>query len=144
MLIEIKHSKDDPDWFWTRMGRFFASPAIRKELGLAMSDSPTHCWTIALESESQVVMGFAAITHPSGIKKVSHLVHAYTLPAFRGRGVYSALLKERIWVARDSHFDTRTLRATCTSLSRGALERAGFGQVASRGRYAVMELEVRR
>ncbi len=143
MTITSFGSNYRPDVFWAKMGQFFASPAIRKELGLAMSDSPNHIWVVVTEGDGvssngldSPVMGFGAIVRK---KDVCQLVHAYVLPEYRRRGVYREILAHRILIATGCK--VQAIRATCTEMSRHALKARGFVEVGTRGKYDLMELK---
>lgn len=123
--------------FFALMGEFFASPAVRRELGLAMSDGPRHHWLVlgaGAGAEAGVWAFGALVLRREG---VAELAHAVVLPAYRGRGLHRRLVEGRLAMARE--LGARVARATCNELSRPHLEAAGFVRVGARGRYHRME-----
>jgi GNAT superfamily N-acetyltransferase len=58
--------------------------------------------------------------------RVAQLCLACTLPAFRGRGVYGALLDARLAAARDEGYEIACVTLDATERSAQCVERAGF------------------
>ena len=129
--LKIERYNHDGGEFWRMAGPLFASAQVRRELGRPMTSSPMHVWWLAMIGGE--VAGIAAIRRT---KSYTELVHAYVLPVHRRKGIYTKLLRVRIAYAQPP------LRATATAASQPALEKAGFVQIGSRGRYAVMELGI--
>jgi GNAT superfamily N-acetyltransferase len=115
------------------MGPFFASPAVRKALGAAMSDGPDYVWIAAWRGPT--IVGFCA-TEIRG--DVAHHHHGYVVPDERGLGVYAAMM---------AHRDAAALRRggrhamiIANKNSAHALARAGYQDTGRRrGSYLVME-----
>jgi GNAT superfamily N-acetyltransferase len=125
-LEMMEHSNDE---LWRLIGRYFASPSIRAELGRPMSSLPGDLWWIAIVDDRSVA-GFAALR---GKNKKAELRHAYVLPAFRRQGIYTELLKARLAFA---HGKYEMLETTATAASLPLLLKCGFVQRGNRGKYA--------
>lgn len=59
-------------------------------------------------------------------KRVAYFNADSTLPQFRGRGIQSALLRSRIWIAKAADCDVAIIEATPGSKSQRNMERQGF------------------
>lgn len=78
------------------IGEYFASAAIRRDLGRPMSSDDSYTWIIAMDGDT--VAGFSAIRLYKDM--VAELVHAYTMPDYRGQGINKAMVDLRMEVAK--------------------------------------------
>ena len=75
-------------------------------------------------------------------KRIAYLNSDSTLPQFRGRGIQSAVLRSRIWIAKAADCDVAIIEATPGSKSQRNMERQGFRvawTTAIYGKLCVME-----
>ena len=124
--------QSDPG-FWDMMGPFFASRAIRKELGAAMSSDENYTWFVARRGED--VAGFLALDASGGR---ATLRHVYTVPGHRGHGIVRELLD----LCEAHAFGDASLEyLTVVTNNAEMFEKRGYMHTGRRGRYAVMRRE---
>lgn len=136
MRIEQFAHDDHDESFWAKMGPFFASPAVRSAVGGFMTSGPAFTWWIAFD-EAGEVLGFCAAKREKAGRQV-YLTYAYTVPAHRGEGVYTALFEARL-AAVLTWPNVQRLYAVCSASSVFMLAGHGFDSVGMRGQFAVME-----
>jgi GNAT superfamily N-acetyltransferase len=124
---------EHPD-FYATVGPFLSRREIVKEQGAPIWDDDGKEWFVARLGRN--VVGIAAIKDIPTADHVS-LVSAYVMPEYRGRGVYTALLRARIETAVERG---RAVRTTATEVSTHALRKAGLVAVSRRGKFTIMEL----
>ncbi|WP_236186194.1 GNAT family N-acetyltransferase [Pseudomonas protegens] len=127
-------SMEDEARFFSLLGRFFASPHVRRECGgYPLNDSPFHRWFVAVHKADSRVVGFASIEHRSGILMWRE---AYVRAEARGRGVFRTL-RQQVLTYVDCHQLTCTTRVPDNSVP--FLEPHGFTLRATRGKWATLE-----
>lgn len=124
----MSSAKDGPK-FWEKMGPFFASPQVRKDLGgYPMNDSEDMVWLVALDKRRFDVAGFISL-QPRGDRL--HLRDGYVCPESRGKGVFSELLGKSLHYAFQHKATVETRApASCREL----LEGTGFSTVREVGK----------
>jgi GNAT superfamily N-acetyltransferase len=130
-IQRYEHGEGD---FWQRLGPFFASMQVQRELGLPMRSDESFTWWLA--EESRTVLGFnAAERQKNGVVL---LRHAWTRPDWREKGVYTALFDRRLAdLKRDGHTRFRT---TTSEPALQVVKDRGFEKKRERGQYTVLEL----
>lgn len=132
-FIELR-SVEDEARFFSLLGRFFASPHVRRECGgYPLNDGPLYRWFVACGRADDRVVGFASLEHHGGSLRWRE---AYVRSDARGRGVFREL-RQRVLKYVDRHKLVCTTRvpATCVPL----LAPHGFTVLATRGKWATLE-----
>lgn len=114
------------------LGPFLGNADAERELGAPLAHAPGKLWIVA--TLDGVPAGCGALFLP---EDAAELGSAYVLPAYRGRGIYSDLVDERLAVC--SAWPAVT--AKCLPRAAGTLARRGFVEVGRKGEYALMRLE---
>lgn len=124
--MKIKEFNQEDAGFWQLMGRHFASPVIRRELGVAMSSDESYVWLLAMDGDSLV--GFCAIAPQTNKASIRHL---YVFPASRGKKIGTRL------VSYAAKIPTKTAKvATVSQQCLGIWARCGFQESGKvRGQY---------
>jgi N-acetylglutamate synthase-like GNAT family acetyltransferase len=132
--MQIKKYKHGAGDFWQRMGPFFASAEVQRELGVRMSSDEAHTWWVAVDEDA--VAGFAAAeAQKNGIVV---LRHAWIRPEYRENGIYEQLFDRRLAdlkVEGHTHF-----RVTTKGTALQLIKRKGFTETGGRGSYTTLEL----
>lgn len=82
-------SADEETAFFSVMGRFFASAAVRKDCGgYPLNDGPSYRWFVARRAPTAEVLGFIGVEQQAGIFRIRY---GYVCPAVRGTGLFRAL-----------------------------------------------------
>lgn len=78
--------------FFAEMGRFFASPTVRRECGgYALSDGPRYRWFVARFKHHRRVLGFISVEQ---LPDKVHIRNAYLRTEARGRGLFRELRRQ--------------------------------------------------
>lgn len=134
-IREFKHD-DDNEYFWAKMGAFFASPKVRESVGGFMTSGPAFTWWLALDNDKTA--GFCAAKLEKGKAQV-YLTYAYTVPAYRNTGVYTALFETRM-KAVTQWPGIKRIYSICNDNSIGMLRARGFHEVGRRGQFTIVEM----
>ncbi|MEK0246844.1 GNAT family N-acetyltransferase [Raoultella sp. BAC10a-01-01] len=127
-------SVDNENLFFSNMGYFFASPAVRRECGgYPLNNGPMYRWFVVRRAEDERVLGFISIEHRSDIIRIRE---GYLRPEARGRGLFSELMR-RVLDYVDQHMLDATTRVTQPSAE--LLQPYGFSTRASRGCWVTLE-----
>jgi GNAT superfamily N-acetyltransferase len=124
--LEIRRVKADEGAAWSRLLAqvFFAEQAPHFEPFSLPWVTHEHAMCLASFVEGRMVGGAAGLIVPE--YRMAGLFGAATLPGFRGRGIQTALLQERLRLAQHANCDLAvTLTMPGTSSQRNA-ERTGF------------------
>jgi ribosomal protein S18 acetylase RimI-like enzyme len=136
MKIETFPHDDANEFFWSKMGRFFASAKVRSDLGGYVTSDTRFTWWLAFDDANQV-MGFCASRRDKTGAQV-YLTYDYVLPNLRGQGIYCALFQARLEaVLQDANI--KRLFAVCGKMSLGMYEKHGFVTYGQRGGYTLVE-----
>jgi GNAT superfamily N-acetyltransferase len=122
----------------TRDSGSMDEPGRRAEVGALLgpdlASGALRCW-VAESGGSAVAQASLRVTRSSGAAGEGELLNVYTEPAYRGRGIASALVGLAIAEARS--LGLGRLRLQATEESRRIYERAGFRRA---GRAMVLRL----
>jgi GNAT superfamily N-acetyltransferase len=115
----------DIDRFGETLLRGFGVPefVLRQEVETVRHWTDLSGWFLLEANVDGEPAGGAVLTVPDG---VAYLAYASTLPAFRGRGVQSALLAERLRLAAEAGCDLVVSLAEFDSPSARNLQRVGL------------------
>ena len=128
----IRYMHQDDDSFWCIMGRFFADPDLRRQLGGPLSSTPEYHWLISMDGDK--VAGFSAIQiRPSG---KCEFRHAYVMPEYRNRGINERMIEMRINLA--AKHGGKQILAIVDPKRKAKYERHGFAEYGTRGKWQVM------
>lgn len=128
------------DDFFRHMGRFFADPAIRKELGGPMSDSERHVWLMARSMDTGEIVAFSGVRF-SVDRRVAWFTETWVSPDHRNNGLFERLftLKYDMCVAAGA----RTVYGMANPISAAMFERHGWQVASQRGQWSHYEKHVR-
>lgn len=88
-LFEELRALDDEASFFARMGRFFASPTVRRECGgYPLNDGPRYQWFIVSSADGSRVLGFISIEYQADAVR---LRQAYLRADARKKGLFREL-----------------------------------------------------
>lgn len=134
--ISIAHVSRKDAEFYSLLGPFFGSRQAARELGMPIYDDDNRLWVVAIAEGQPVGCASLEVRGRKGLLK-----SAWVRPEYRGRGIYTALVEERLQLAADSQL--AELVATCTDAGARMLARYGFQESGRRGKYLVMSKGVR-
>ncbi|WP_230851208.1 hypothetical protein [Ralstonia solanacearum] len=91
MLTEFNfltlRSFDDEAAFFALLGRFFASPGVRRECGgYPLNDGPRYRWFVAQCRRDRRALAFISVEEQAGLVRIRN---GYVRPEARGRGLFS-------------------------------------------------------
>lgn len=126
--------------FYCRMGRFFASKQVIKELEGPMYDDIHHVWLLAIKDGE--IAGFGAVRFDGMSSGVANLTVVYILPAHRRKGLYRHLftLREQMCVRRGA----KVIRGLANPLSKPVFEQNGYQVTRLAGKWTHFQKEVNR
>lgn len=126
---------DEDDYFWARMGPFFANSKVRSSVGGFMTSDQRFTWWCAFGPRDRII-GFCAARQDK--RGSVYLTYAYVTPEHRGQGVYEALFHARLSDVLTWPGLTR-LYAACNPLSETIFFKNGFTQYGARGQFALVQ-----
>jgi GNAT superfamily N-acetyltransferase len=137
-IQRFEHSEEN-DFFWSKMGRFFASPKVRDAVGGFMTSDLRYTWWVAFDEAGQV-RGFCAARRDKKGKRI-YLTYAYVLPEHRGQGVY-----EQLFLARQADVmgwqGIESLWSVVNPHSEKIFFEHGFIETGRKGQYVTVEKKV--
>lgn len=148
MLKITKHEKyeiwmDSSDvsgeGFYRRMGRFFASRQIRKELEEPLSDDKNFRWLLVYKGYE--IVGFACLNLENLEKRgEGWLTFAYILEDYRHNGLHSVLFQERLNLAKN--FNVKVLRGVANEKSFELFVKQGFEIQQRKGKFTYFKKDL--
>jgi GNAT superfamily N-acetyltransferase len=131
---KIMRSRDDEEKFFGKLGKYFASKAVRDEMGgYPMNDSPAHTWLVAIDKRTFHAIGFVSLEE----KKDHWVLHDfYVQEAHRGKGVMKTLLQKSLHFAGDRKVSGKVPRS-CSAL----FEKRGFAVADSHTNWVTITKE---
>lgn len=126
MKFQIRRmSNANPD-FYRMLGPLMGSRQVEKEVGIRLYDDEDKEWYTAWHGG--VFAGVASV-------RGSVVSDCYVKPSFRCNGALTALLSS---IVTDSG---HSLKASCTKMSAGVFEKAGFVEVKRTKNFVMVELK---
>lgn len=124
--------------FYCRMGHFFASKQIVKELEGPMFDDVHHVWLFAIKDGE--IAAFGAVRFDEMSKGIANLTVVYVLPEHRRKGLYRHLfgLREQMCVNRGA----KMIRGLANPISKCVFEQSGYTAVRMAGKWTHFQKEV--
>ncbi|CAB5673416.1 Uncharacterised protein [Delftia tsuruhatensis] len=118
--FQVLRSAQDEQAFFSCMGRFFASPDVRRECGgYPLNDGPSFQWFVARQPGSRAVLGFISVEQSRAGMRIRH---AYVLPQARGQGLFRELRRRVL-----AHADAQRQACRACVPQEGAAWLAPFG-----------------
>lgn len=121
--------------FYSVLGWFFGSRQIARELGMPIYDDDNRVWVVAMFSADPVACSSIELKGSRAAIK-----SAWVRPEYRGKGIYSGMLSERLKIAESA--GVKIITATATEASKKALLKYGFEHIGMRGKYYLMRKEI--
>jgi GNAT superfamily N-acetyltransferase len=136
VTVERLSCVEDAPRLYTMLGRHFASRSVHKELGGPIYDDENTLWVVMRDSAELAAFGAVRIA----ANGVVWLDYAYVEQRYRGTGLHSRLLDERLRIAHE--LGAVRIR-TVTQLAAVAemFERRGFRCTSRRGAWSYYEGE---
>lgn len=133
-ITKMITSRADESGFFGKLGRYFASPQVRKECGgYPLNDGPDYRWLVAMNKRDLRVIAFLCFEH----KPDEIIIHnGYVEPDWRSKGVFKELLRQCLSYA-DQH--KLPVRGNLQEASASALKAQGFKSLAKRGNWVKIE-----
>jgi GNAT superfamily N-acetyltransferase len=131
--FQVLRSAQGEDAFFACMGRFFASPTVRRECGgYPLNDGPLFHWFVARQRSDNGVLGFISVEQTrAGVR----IREGYVRPKARGQGLFREL-RQRVLAHADA------LRVECRACVPEAcvpfLVPCGFRVLSRRGRWVTL------
>lgn len=122
--------------FYEKMGEFFASKAVRKEIGgYPLNNEDHYLWMVGESRQNSEIVGFICI-EPS---KKGLLMHdCYVRPEYREQKVFASLLHKVIEYATK---EKQPLNASVNETLQLVFEKRDFEMIAKRGQWLTMRRE---
>ncbi|CEJ16650.1 MULTISPECIES: N-acetyltransferase [Ralstonia solanacearum species complex] len=138
MLTEFNfltlRSFDDEAAFFALLGRFFASPGVRRECGgYPLNDGPRYRWFVAQCRRDRRALAFISVEEQAGLVRIRN---GYVRPEARGRGLFRELRRRVL-----AHIEQREVTAVACLPATAAecLRPHGFIVRGTHGRWVTLE-----
>jgi len=126
--------------FYCRMGRFFASKQVVKELEGRLFDDESYVWLLAMKDGK--IAGFSSCRLDELSKGIAHFGVTYILPEHRRKGLYRHMfeLKEQLCIKHNPAF----IRGIANPLSKQVFEERGWTATRVAGKWTHYQKEIAR
>lgn len=122
--------------FYGKIGHYFASRAVRKELGgYPMNNEPDWPWLIAIEKQRFEVVGFVCI-EPFDDYFMIH--DCYVNEDYRGKGIFKTMINK---VSHYAKTENKYLRTCAFEKVKPIFEKVGFIATKQNGQWHLMKKE---
>lgn len=140
--IFLDGSVQSGNTFYCRMGRYFASRQIAKELAEPLYDEPGYRWLLACDAAGDIC-AFACLD-ASQLEKRGEavLTYGYVFPDHRERGLHHALFAARLRLAGE--LGASVVRGVANGNSRKTFTEYGFEKVRDNGQYTYFRKELKK
>ncbi|MBW7903132.1 MAG: GNAT family N-acetyltransferase [Rhodocyclaceae bacterium] len=134
VITKMLISSADEAGFFGKLGRYFASPQIRRECGgYPLNDGADYRWLVAMNKRDLRVVAFLSIEHKTDMIV---LRNGYVEPEWRGKGVFRELLRQALHYIDHHHLPAL---GNLPAASAAALKKLGFRAVSKRGAWVKIE-----
>jgi GNAT superfamily N-acetyltransferase len=117
--------------FYCRMGQFFASRQVIKELEGPMYDDKSYVWFIATQGSE--IVAFSSVRFEED-KNIASFGITYVMPAHRRKGLYAHLFALKLAACQDR--EVREVRGLANPASCAVFERNGFTLARTAGKWS--------
>lgn len=127
-------SLDDEAMFFSLLGRFFASPSVRRECGgYPLNDGPRYRWFVVQRILDQRALGFISIEEQPRLVRIRD---GYVRPEARGYGLFRELRRRVL-----DHVEQLNVKAVARLPAACVphLQRHGFTVISARGQWVTLE-----
>lgn len=124
--------------FYCRMGRFFASKQVVKELEGPMYDDEHYVWLLAMQDDR--IVGFSSCRFDEMDKGIAHFGVTYILLEHRRKGLYRHLfrLKEALCFRHKPKF----IRGIANPVSKVVFDERGWTATRQAGKWTYYQKEI--
>ena len=129
-MIRLFRSYNNGHYFYSLMGKHFASLDIAKELERQVYNKPNTDWIVCVERSEAI--GFVSVHDESKHYFIDNL---YVLPEFRKRGIAEELIEE----VCEFHCDKPLHCIACNPYALKIFKKFGYVEVGERGKYKKLE-----
>lgn len=137
--IFLDSSAKSGNTFYCRMGRYFASRQIARELAEPLFDEPDYHWLLACDADGEVC-AFACLDAGQLAKRYEVvLTYGYVFEAHRRQGLHHALFVARLRLAGE--LGATVVRGVANGNSRNTFIEFGFERVRDNGQYTYFRKE---
>lgn len=139
--VFLDSSERSGNTFYCRMGCYFASRQIARELAEPLYDEPGYHWLLACDAAGEVC-AFACLD-ASQLAKRGEVVmtYGYVFEAHRRQGLHHALFVARLQLAGE--LGAAVVRGVANGNSRSTFIEFGFERVRDNGQYTYFRKELR-
>lgn len=135
---KIMRAADEGEKFYAKLGRFFASKEVRKEVGgYPIDNDPEWTWIIAQEKRTFGVVGFISLA-PN--KDTLEIRVFYVEGKYRKQRIATTLIEKAEHFAK--HEGLKHVSANVTKEGQIVLEKMGYTVTRERGSWRVMKKEL--
>lgn len=138
--IFLDSSAASGNTFYCRMGAFFASRTVAKELAEPLFDSPDSHWLIACDAAGDICAFGCVDAAKLASKGEVTLTYGYVRPEFRRQGLHHALFTARLRLAGE--LGAKVVRGVANGNSRQTFIEYGFERVRDNGQYTYFRKEL--
>ncbi len=126
--------------FYCRMGRYFASREVAKELAEPLFDSPDAHWLIACAAAGDICAFACLDASKLASKGEVVMTYAYVFPEQRRQGLHHALFTARLQLAGE--LGAKVVKGVANGNSRRTFLEYGFEKVRDNGQYTYFRKEL--
>ena len=126
--------------FYCRMGRYFASKQVIKELEGPFFDDEYHIWLLAMAGDSMA--GFSSLRLDEMSKGVANFAITYILPDHRRKGLYRHMfsIKEQMCVRHRA----KLIKGLANPLSKAVFDEQCWTATRQAGKWTYYQKEISR
>ncbi|MDQ7832019.1 MAG: hypothetical protein RDU30_09815 [Desulfovibrionaceae bacterium] len=138
-VVRVFAPEDLGDEFYRLAGRFFASAAVRTEIGVPMTVADNDWWFLVDAGEGEAPVGIIGLSgvglNASGT--VGIVKYVYIVPDLK-KELYDAVLGRVVHFVESKMEKVKTLQTTCHESTASIYAKHGFQEISRRGQYVKM------